>query len=265
MQGSIELPGVLTEFGMSLHGLAAATQDPEVAGQARGVLRDAVEAGLEIAPAQALDGALAWRRLALDGPEPWHDMATASDAALTALRKLLRSQLFRANKEAWLRTTLDVSASAAVAHANTGALRHAVVTLESGRGLILVEGLPPVGLERSQPQLFARLKACDNIGNDPGSTHRGCGPSRPRPPGPRQPVGLGWASHAMIWLRVLARAVRRRITSSSRPLPGSRLTVASPVSPASSSRTARHMSAATTAARASPAWVGDRAAPAARP
>jgi hypothetical protein len=159
MQGSIELPGVLTEFGMSLHGLAAATQDPEVAGQARGVLRDAVEAGLEIAPAQALDGALAWRRLTLDGPEPWHDMATASDAALTALRKLLRSQLFRADKEAWLRTTLDVSASAAVAHASTGALRHAVVTLESGRGLILVEALPPVGLERSQPLLFARFKA----------------------------------------------------------------------------------------------------------
>ena len=159
MQGSIELPGVLTEFGMSLHGLAAATQDPEVASQARGVLRDAVEAGLEIAPAQALDGALAWRRLALDGPEPWHDMATASDAALTALRKLLRSQLFRADKEAWLRTTLDVSASAAVAHASTGALRHAMVTLESGRGLILVEALPPVGLERSQPQLFARFKA----------------------------------------------------------------------------------------------------------
>ena len=47
MQGSIELPGVLTEFGMSLHGLAAATQDLEVASQARGVLRDAVEAGLE--------------------------------------------------------------------------------------------------------------------------------------------------------------------------------------------------------------------------
>ena len=64
------------------------------------------------------------------------------------------------------------------------------MTLESGRGLILVEGLPPVGLERSQPQLFARFKACDNIGNDPGSTHAAAGRAVPGRPDLGNPLGL---------------------------------------------------------------------------
>jgi tetratricopeptide (TPR) repeat protein len=157
MAGTIELPGLLTELGMTLHGLAATTHDVAAYQEARETLRAAVTTGLEVAAGQALDGALAWRRLALDGSEVVPDVAEAADAALAALHKLVRTQLFRPDKEAWLRTTVDVTASAAAAHARLGRPRSAVTSVESGRGLLLVEALPPVGLERVRPELFERF------------------------------------------------------------------------------------------------------------
>jgi tetratricopeptide (TPR) repeat protein len=157
MSGSVELPGLLANLGMTLHGLAAKTADPAAYLRARQLFGQAVEAGRELAPTQALDAALAWRRLALDGVIVWSDLAAASDAALAALQRVLRSQVLRADKEAWLRTTVDVTASAGVAHAALGDLEAAVVALESGRGLLLAEALPPAGLEQAQPELFARF------------------------------------------------------------------------------------------------------------
>jgi tetratricopeptide (TPR) repeat protein len=157
MSGSIELPGLLANLGMTLHGLAARTRDPAAYLRARQVFEQALEAGRELAPTQALDAALAWRRLALDGVVVWPDLAAASDAALAALQRVLRSQILRADKETWLRTTVDVMASAGLAHAALGDLEAAVLALESGRGLLLVEALPPVGLEQAQPELFARF------------------------------------------------------------------------------------------------------------
>jgi hypothetical protein len=88
----------------------------------------------------------------------WPDLAAASDAALAALQRVLRSQILRADKETWLRTTVDVMASAGLAHAALGDLEAAVLALEGGRGLLLVEALPPVGLEQAQPELFARFQ-----------------------------------------------------------------------------------------------------------
>jgi tetratricopeptide (TPR) repeat protein len=158
MSGSIELPGLLANLGMTLHGLAARTGDPAAYLRARQVFEQALEAGRELAPTQALDAALAWRRLALDGVVVWPDLAAASDAALAALQRVLRSQILRADKETWLRTTVDVMASAGLAHAALGDLEAAVLALESGRGLLLVEALPPVGLEQAQPELFARFQ-----------------------------------------------------------------------------------------------------------
>jgi hypothetical protein len=64
MAGSVELPGLLSELGMTLHGLAAKTADPAAYLRARQVFGQALEAGRELAPTQALDAALAWRRLA---------------------------------------------------------------------------------------------------------------------------------------------------------------------------------------------------------
>lgn len=157
MAGTIELPGLLTELGMTLHGLAATTRDVAAYQEARETFRAAVTAGLELAAGQALDGALAWRRLALDGLEVVPNVAEASDAALTALHKLVHSQLFRPDKEAWLRITVDVTASAAAAHARLGRTRSAAASIESGRGLLLVEALPPVGLDRVRPELFERF------------------------------------------------------------------------------------------------------------
>lgn len=157
MSGSVELPGLLAELGMTLHGLAAKAADPAAYLRARQVFGQALEAGRLLAPTQALDAALAWRRLALDGDIVWPDVATASDAALAALQRVLRSQVLRADKETWLRTTVDIMASAGLAHAALGDLEAAVVALESGRGLLLTEALPPVGLEQAEPELFARF------------------------------------------------------------------------------------------------------------
>ena len=157
MSGSVELPGLLANLGMTLHGLAAKTADPSAYLRARQVFGQALEAGRELAPTQALDAALAWRRLALDGSIEWSDLAAASEAALAALQRVLRSQVLRADKETWLRTTVDVMASAGLAHAALGDLEAAVVALESGRGLLLTEALPPVGLEQTRPELFARF------------------------------------------------------------------------------------------------------------
>jgi tetratricopeptide (TPR) repeat protein len=156
MSGSVELPGLLANLGMTLHGLAAKTADPAAYLRARQVFEQALEAGRELAPTQALDAALAWRRLALDGVVVWPDLAAASDAALAALQRVLRSQVLRADKEAWLRTTVDVVASAGLAHAALGDMEAAVLAVEGGRGLLLVEALPPVGLEQARPELFAR-------------------------------------------------------------------------------------------------------------
>jgi tetratricopeptide (TPR) repeat protein len=157
MAGSVELPGLLANLGMTLYGLAARTRDPAAYVRARQVFQQALEVGRELAPTQALDAALAWRRLALDGIVEWPDLATASDAALAALQRVLRSQVLRADKEAWLRTTVDVTASAGLAHAALGDMEAAVLALEGGRGLLLVEALPPVGLEQARPELFARF------------------------------------------------------------------------------------------------------------
>jgi hypothetical protein len=157
MSGSAELPGLLTSLGMTLHGLAASAADPAAYLRAREVFGQALQAGEELAPAQALDAALAWRRLAIDGIIAWPDLAAASDAALIALQRVLRSQVLRADKETWLRTTVDVMASAGAAHAFLGNLEAAAVALESGRGLLLAEALPPAALEQARPDLFARF------------------------------------------------------------------------------------------------------------
>lgn len=157
MRESVELPGLLANFGMTLHGLAAMTADPAAYRRAREVFGQALKAGRDLSPAQALDAALGWRRLALDGVITWTDLATASDAALAALQRVLRSQVLRADKETWLRTTTDVMASAGLAHAVIDDLEGAVLAIESGRGLMLAEALPPVGLEQDRPELFARF------------------------------------------------------------------------------------------------------------
>jgi tetratricopeptide (TPR) repeat protein len=157
MSGSVELPGLLAGLGMTLHGLAAKAADPAAYLRARQVFEQALRAGQELAPPRALDAALAWRRLALDGVAVWPDVAAASDAALATLRQVLRSQVLRADKETWLRTTVDLMASAGLAHAALGELEAAVLALEGGRGLLLVEALPPLGLEQAQPALYARF------------------------------------------------------------------------------------------------------------
>ena len=172
MAESTELAGFLTNLGMSLHGLAAATGDTEAYVEAVEVFRRAVTAGQETAPGQALDAALGWRRLATDGVPVWADVAAASDAALDALRRLLRSQVLRADKEAWLRSTTDVTAWAGRAHLELGHPAAGALALERGRALMLSDALPPLRLERTQPELLERFRratfAVERLDQPPG-------------------------------------------------------------------------------------------------
>lgn len=157
MSESVELPGMLANLGRTLHGLAAETRDADAYAQARHAFKRAIDVGKELAPAQALDAAVAWRLLAFDGLVDWSDVADASDAALAMLWQVVRSQVFRADKETWLRSTVDVMASAALAHAALGDMAAAALAVEGGRGLLLAQVLPPVGLEQARPELFARF------------------------------------------------------------------------------------------------------------
>jgi tetratricopeptide (TPR) repeat protein len=158
MAESTELPGLLTNLGMTLHGLAAVTGDPAAYLEAREVFRQALAAGRETAPGQALDAALAWQRLAADGMPVWSDIADACDAALDAIQRLLRCQVIRADQETWLRTTVGITGWACRAHLESGQLGAAVLAVESGRGLMLSQVLPPVGLQRLRPELFDRFR-----------------------------------------------------------------------------------------------------------
>jgi tetratricopeptide (TPR) repeat protein len=159
MAESTDLPGLLTNLGMTLHGLAAVTGEPAAYLEAREVFRQALAEGRETATGQALDAALAWQRLAADGMPVWSDIADACDGALDAIRRLLRSQVIRSDKETWLRTTVGITAWACRAHLELGQLGTAVLAVESGRGLILSEVLPPVGLQRLRPELFDRFRS----------------------------------------------------------------------------------------------------------
>ena len=174
MAESTELAGFLTNLGMSLHGLAAATGDTEAYVEAVEVFRRAVTAGQETAPGQALDAALGWRRLATDGVPVWADVAAASDAALDALRRLLRSQVLRADKEAWLRSTRDVTAWAGRAHLELGHPAAGALALERGRALMLSDALPPLET-RAHPARAARAVP-------PGDVRRRTTGSAARPP-----------------------------------------------------------------------------------
>jgi hypothetical protein len=180
LEGTLELPGQLVNLGMSLHGLAAEVKDPAAYLAALHAFRRAAGLAQVTSPPQALDAALAWHRLAVDGVPDWPEAAEAAEAALAALRALLPAQLSRSDKEAWLLTSVGMAAAAARAHCAAGQLPAAVVAMESGRGMLLNEVLPPDDRLRVQrAELYRRYQQAAAV-----FAERSASPSLAIRPGP---------------------------------------------------------------------------------
>lgn len=108
--------------------------------QATESYRLACSAGIDAAPGNVLDLSRFWSAWAIDR-QSWAEATEAAGYGLGAMRRLFRSQLRRADKEAWLRKAIGMPPLAAYAAAAGGKLRDAVATLDSGRALILSEVL----------------------------------------------------------------------------------------------------------------------------
>jgi tetratricopeptide (TPR) repeat protein len=108
--------------------------------QATESYRLACSAGVDAAPGHVLDISRNWSAWAIDR-QSWAEATEAAEYGLGAMRHLFRSQLGRAEKEAWLRKAVEMPPLAAYAAAAEGELHDAVAALESGRALILSEVL----------------------------------------------------------------------------------------------------------------------------
>jgi hypothetical protein len=71
----------------------------------------------------------------------WDEAAEGGEAALRGLQTLVSSQLTRPHQESWLTALGSVAADTAYAHAARGRGEAAVLALEQGRSLLLIEVL----------------------------------------------------------------------------------------------------------------------------
>jgi len=111
----------------------------------------ACRGGLDLDLDTALHAAYAWGNSALERKE-WAEAVRASTYGIEASEKLVRVQLLRTGKEAWLRPSQGLYTNAAYALAQTGDFYRAAQTLEQGRARLLAQIL-----ERDRADL-ARLK-----------------------------------------------------------------------------------------------------------
>jgi CHAT domain-containing protein len=114
--------------------------DPIDLVQAKKYWREACETGLRLSPATALRSSRTWGDSAF-GQDKWLEAIEAFGYGIKALDELLRSQLLREGKEAWLREAQGLPAHAAYATARVSNLPAAVTTLELGRARLLSDAL----------------------------------------------------------------------------------------------------------------------------
>jgi CHAT domain-containing protein len=130
-----------------LNGLGWTLQQRHAAGGDSGDLEGAVSAyrlatsqGLETDALAGLSAARRWASWATER-EAWAEAAEAGRIGLRAADRLLRAQLFREHKEAWLGEAVGLPELAAYAFAMTGAPEDALLALEQGRAVLLSEAL----------------------------------------------------------------------------------------------------------------------------
>ena len=108
--------------------------------RARTSYRQSCVIGLDTDPESVLSVAVDWGAWAMRRSAPT-EAADAYDFAADAIDRLLRVQLLRSHKEAWLSAAPAATADGSLAHARSGDRRAAAFTLERGRAQLLSEAL----------------------------------------------------------------------------------------------------------------------------
>jgi CHAT domain-containing protein len=94
--------------------------------------------------------------------EAWSEATIVAALGSSAIDSLLRAQLFRSDKETWLREAQNLYGQAAYARAKTNEMPDAVATLETGRAQLLAEVVERYKAdlellpERGQEELYVR-------------------------------------------------------------------------------------------------------------
>jgi tetratricopeptide (TPR) repeat protein len=153
----------LVNFAHALSERYTRLHDPADLSGARDAYRAAIRAGLLTRAADALGAALNWSQWARHRGD-WHDVAEAYENGEQASRRLVATQLRRADKEAWIRDAEGLTINGAYALVATSEFTKAVTALERGRALLLSEALEREDvdlsmLEASHPTLVERFRA----------------------------------------------------------------------------------------------------------
>jgi tetratricopeptide (TPR) repeat protein len=134
-----ERPMWLGEFGRALRSRHEESGDPSDLERGVEALRQSSR-GVDVDPSSALGAANTWVSWAIER-EAWDEAVEAYHLGIEAARLMLRRQLRRGQKEAWLGRARDLAAQGAVAFASSSDLEQAALALESGRALLLSEAL----------------------------------------------------------------------------------------------------------------------------
>jgi CHAT domain-containing protein len=157
-----DLPGWLANLGRGLYQRYRRTATDEDRQELIRVWRKAAQRGVNRSAEAGLSSARTWGEWALQR-QAWDEAVEAFDYACQACEQLVRIQLVRRSKEAWLRESQGLAAQAAYARARAGDALGAVVTLEQGQARLLAEVLQRdhADLDRlqvSHPELFERYR-----------------------------------------------------------------------------------------------------------
>lgn len=104
------------------------------------LFRISAKLGLRSSSKEALIGANHWLLRAFDR-EDWLVIIHSYKYAVSAIQLLLKKQVLRSHKEAWLKDTQGITTKAAYAFAKLDKLKEATATLEQGQARLLSESL----------------------------------------------------------------------------------------------------------------------------
>jgi tetratricopeptide (TPR) repeat protein len=132
---SAHRPGLLVNLGNARSELARLLRSREDRIAARTAYREAARDGLATNPGDALAAACNWSEWAIERCA-WSEVVQAYSCGSRAASSLLRAQILRMDKEAWLRDAQGLSGNGAYALALRAEVADALMALETGRALL---------------------------------------------------------------------------------------------------------------------------------
>jgi CHAT domain-containing protein len=134
------LASFLNNLSLSFCNLYLYTKDEKILKQSILTYKNASVIGLNTAIKSGLKSAISWLKWAFTR-ESWQELEQAYSYTQQASEQLFKIQLFRSDKEIWLKETQGIASKAAYAFAKNNKLEQAVVALESGLARLLSEAL----------------------------------------------------------------------------------------------------------------------------